>query len=852
MEEVKFDESVLTALEELFPSDDPLDDPEFDPLEYINELFPNEQSLSSLDSTIMKMKKKIRVLDEDLQRSVRSQTQSSSNEHALKEAQDAMTQLMQRIRDIRQTAIESEKMVEEITRDIKSLDNAKRNLTTSITTLNHLHMLIGGVDNLRAMTETRQYYDAANLLAAVVNVLHHFKDYEDVPQVREIVIKVDGIKDTLSTQIRTEFQAAFRKGQESHIQRKQMNEACAVLDVLDVSVKEELVMFFINGQLSDYAGAFPTHSEQAWLDKVDRRYAWFKRLAAFYSEHYRGIFPDKWLVPMRLALRFCEETQLQLDTVFRVRGDELSSKILLFSIQKTEAFETLLSAKFFHPELIEGDEFDADNSEDEHENERDDDGPLDDDEDTRANQIRMRYLQHKRDRERQAGIEPETKKRKKKSPFIRAISKVFGEHLHVYVSAQDETLSLMIEEFGKEFKSALIFPEQTAVDDENAKVLESAGDMFVFFRNSMRQCVSLSTAASLFELYEIFIKYLSQYAQNILHANLPKSASLATLLVKESELKLSNDELYLVACILNTANYSLEMSQQLEAKMKEKIDNVFKEKVDFTSIEDSFNDIITTCIGVFVRAVETSCVPPLAAIHKTKWDQYEEVGDSSLFVSQISKSIMATVPHIRNYLGENRKYFTNFCLKFANSFIPKILAHMKKCKSLGMVGAEQLLLDVQSLRLVLNKLPSMGSDVARKPPMAYTKIVTRGLHQADMLLKIVLAPHDAAEVFVQDFYKLLGESDQIVSYQKVLELKGLKKSEQQPLLTAFKQHATNTSIGNSINSNSIESSGTSKSTTLSSSTVDSTASSTTNNTKKKKGRSNINIRKLESLIKRFQ
>lgn len=38
--------------------------------------------------------------------------------------------------------------VKEITRDIKQLDHAKRHLTSSITTLNHLHMLVGGVDTL--------------------------------------------------------------------------------------------------------------------------------------------------------------------------------------------------------------------------------------------------------------------------------------------------------------------------------------------------------------------------------------------------------------------------------------------------------------------------------------------------------------------------------------------------------------------------------------------------------------------------------------------------------------------------------------------------------------------------------
>ena len=41
-------------------------------------------------------------------------------------------------------------MVRDITRDIKQLDTAKKNLTAAITTLNHLHMLVGGVTTLQA------------------------------------------------------------------------------------------------------------------------------------------------------------------------------------------------------------------------------------------------------------------------------------------------------------------------------------------------------------------------------------------------------------------------------------------------------------------------------------------------------------------------------------------------------------------------------------------------------------------------------------------------------------------------------------------------------------------------------
>ncbi len=48
-------------------------------------------------------------------------------------------------------------MVMEITRDIKSLDYAKKYVTTSIKTLKQLRMQIGDVDQLRIVVAKRQY-----------------------------------------------------------------------------------------------------------------------------------------------------------------------------------------------------------------------------------------------------------------------------------------------------------------------------------------------------------------------------------------------------------------------------------------------------------------------------------------------------------------------------------------------------------------------------------------------------------------------------------------------------------------------------------------------------------------------
>ena len=47
---------------QVLPSDDPLDRQDFNPVDYINSLFPTEQSLSNIDDVVGKIRHKIRLV----------------------------------------------------------------------------------------------------------------------------------------------------------------------------------------------------------------------------------------------------------------------------------------------------------------------------------------------------------------------------------------------------------------------------------------------------------------------------------------------------------------------------------------------------------------------------------------------------------------------------------------------------------------------------------------------------------------------------------------------------------------------------------------------------------------------
>lgn len=69
-------------------------------------------------------------------------------------------ELLQKILDIQTKAEASESLVEEICRDIKKLDYAKRHLTTAITALRRLAMLTAAVDDLEQVRALRiKYYE---------------------------------------------------------------------------------------------------------------------------------------------------------------------------------------------------------------------------------------------------------------------------------------------------------------------------------------------------------------------------------------------------------------------------------------------------------------------------------------------------------------------------------------------------------------------------------------------------------------------------------------------------------------------------------------------------------------------
>ena len=85
-------------------------------------------------------------------------------------------------------------------------------------------------------------------------------------------------------------------------------------------------------------------------------------------------------------------------------------------------------------------------------------------------------------------------------------------------------LAELLDNFVRDFKKHCSFsPSETGEPSLTSSiVLPSSADLFMFYKKCLVQCISLSTGEALLSLTTLFQKYLEDYSERVLTANIPK------------------------------------------------------------------------------------------------------------------------------------------------------------------------------------------------------------------------------------------------------------------------------------------------------------------------------------------
>lgn len=503
------------ALNELFPSTDPLDAVDFDPVSYINSIFPTEQSLINIDSKKSELQQDSDRVSKELSEIVRSQAKlGERTQNQLKSSYSTIQELQSRVNLMREKAETSEYMVEEICKDIRSLDTAKKNLTKTITSLKRLAMLSHAIDQISESTLSRDYRKVAALLNASNDLILQFADLKTSKMVFDLRKKREGLVKDLRMQLMEDFRDIKNTPPEL------LAEACRVVDELGMELRQEIINELTPGFLKSYDEVFMFGQMHSGLEYMDRRYAWLKRCFREYSQNYQNIFPDAWQVTALIAKHFCEKTRQHVND--QLEKHHIESTVMVAALKKTLQLEQEISKKFNTHHILTGKSISMQIG------------------DSLGGYEEMMYTQD------QVKLTPIPN-------FNGIISQVFENYMIKYVDSEEESLVKAL--------------DNSMADDQadETRIYPSSILLFTEIKNKFDTCTSFNTGKILNDLSQKFLEVLGYYNEK-LAARLPKPDKLS---------KLADGDEVNIAYVINTAEYCRSTICEMETTIRAKLETLY-------------------------------------------------------------------------------------------------------------------------------------------------------------------------------------------------------------------------------------------------------------------------------------
>ncbi|KAL9050653.1 MAG: hypothetical protein Q9162_006512 [Coniocarpon cinnabarinum] len=705
---------------------------DYDPVTHLNAIFSHPSTLSSATT----VSQALQAHDAKLNQSIEAlaATRASADNISLQRMRDAqveLAELFKRIDSVRERAMETEKTITEMTADIKRLDGTKKNLTSSMTALKRLQMLTNAYEQLRGLSKTRQYRECAQLLGAVVQLMAYFKSYRSIDQIAILGRKVAETQRELLEQVCEDFEEAFAR---KDVPQKKgvLMEGCIIMDAMGENAKARLITWYCNASLREYRQIFRGSEEAGSLDNISRRYAWFNRMLQTYDHQHAAIFPPHWRVNEMLANAFCQSTREDFKGILQRSSKRADGQSLDVGLLLSCLQETL---EFEHA-------------------------------------LERRFAQDVR-----RSIDTASSVDDRPAAFEQAISEAFEPYLSLWVEAQDKHLAALIPKYRSQ-------PLRNEEDEYNTQlVLPSSTELFQVYRLDLAQCAKLSTGNRLLELSKTFGKYLDIYSQQVLYF------SLAERFGPQGP----NNENTVI--ILNTADYCYMTCNQLEEKIKARIDEEYKESVDLQGQADSLMGVAGAAVRTLVRKVEIECDQSWREMRNVPWARLESITNQSSYVMDLVRKMKLKSAEILRLLQHKQQYARAFCDQVVETLSNSFIASISQCRPITEAGAEQMLMDMYALRTAFTELPGIVTDAPQTPQPAYAKRVTQTMSKIDALLKTLQVRPQPSEALIQGYLVHIADSSE-ANFRTVLELKGLsRRQDQAPLLEIFNTQKATQSEG---------------------------------------------------------
>ena len=731
-------------------STDPLEDPNFDVAAYLNEKFPDFKSLDNLPDLIDKFEKEIGELDEEIDGLMCERaTYNDELKNYMQELNNDVGKIIQLISNIKQNTDTNETTVKLICNDIKNLDNARNNITITISSLTKLIMLITGIEKLESFVKEKQYKEAANAIAASNDIMEYFKEYRHVTQVNSLYQKKDTLCNSLLNTICEELKNDIGLLPNNS---DRLYDACLAINAIGDKAIGEVKTWFTQYKLAPYESLFDPKAEKPIeFSETEKRFDWIKRALKEYDKLYDDVFPPSWGFKSQLCQEFCRITKLQLNEILMMNVEGVKNievEVLVKVLNTTISFEKSLNEYLISEYPL---------SEEDKKNQS---KFLDL---TVIEEIKSKYSDNKRERN-------PNRKDPNSNPHYRLfrvngiISESFEPYMNSYVTNEE-----------KKIKEIIINLVQN--DRIEGKLYVSSLYLFNNIKQAMSRCLTFSKSKTFFDLCikfkEIFLFYIEKILNRKFNLNFYGNE-----INKNKNLK--QNDFTPICYLINTCDYCITTIGALTSSVQEKIEEKYQNNISYDDIVGKFREIYKKCFDLLSTDLKNSVESQLqTGIVKKNWVlANSNARDTNAFVVGISKILNEEFNLIKNILQEE------FLCHYLN-VVPKIISeslivYLYRIKKIDEVGAQEIYTNIGELKNIILNL----YYVVVKPVPGQNKENDSRYNCLNMILKKEMSRVEnrlkTLGSIVAEFgnaYKNFVEDKSREDFDKLIQLRGIRKND---------------------------------------------------------------------------
>ena len=558
---------------------DPLEDPNFDVAAYLNEKFPDFKSLDNINNLIESFETDIGELDEEIDGLMCERaTYNDELKNYMQELNNDVGKIIQLISNIKQNTDTNETTVKLICNDIKNLDNARNNITVTISSLTKLIMLITGIEKLETFVKEKQYKEAANAIAASNDIMEYFK---------ELYQKKDALCNSLLNTICEELKSDIGLLPDNS---DRLYDACLAINAIGDRAISEVKTWFTQYKLAPYEKMFDPKIENAIEFKdTEKRFDWIKRALKEYDKLYDEVFPPSWGFKSQLCQEFCRITKLQLNEILMMNVEGIKNievEVLVKVLNSTISFEKslneyLISEYPLTEETIKSNFLDQ----------------------NVVDEIRTKYLDSKKERSKNRK-DPNDKPRYRLFRVIGIISESFEPYMNSYVTNEV-----------KKIKDIIINLVQN--DRIEGKLYVSSLYLFNNIKQAMTRCLTFSKSKTFYDLSikfkDIFLFYIEKILNQKFNLNFYSNE-----INKNKNLKQA--DFTPICYLINTCDYCITTIEALTSSVQEKIEEKYQSNISYDDIVGKFREIYKKCFDLLSIDLKNSIEAQLQyGIVKKNW-----------------------------------------------------------------------------------------------------------------------------------------------------------------------------------------------------------------------------------------